>query len=262
MSWKNILLVVLSLLVLTPSDKSKSTVFSPPAQAQTKDKPKDPVPVTPPYLKLPATKTAKANRYFCLRPDSNCKSIKWIVPAGIDSIDSDIQLKDPSAGVFIGDTGTYQIGAYGALGDQATDISYCTVTIGSVPPGPGPGPGPTNPLTATLQAAYGLDADSDKAASLQFLQLAYKGMAASAGATYPAANWALIKTLGDAVSIMASVIEAPGVGLPADSKVVNLRKAIMADLEKTFGTVSTTPVTLTALASWLNNVSTALAGVK
>src|SRR6185312_12349880 len=74
----------------------------PQAQAEKKDNDK----ADAPYVKLPATKTVKPNRYFCIRPDTNCPSVKWIIPSGLDRLDPEIPIKDTNAAVLIGDTGT------------------------------------------------------------------------------------------------------------------------------------------------------------
>lgn len=216
-----------------------------------------------PYVNLPQTKTVAPNRYFCLKADTNCKQIKWLIPAGLDKLDPEIEIKDPNAIVLIGDAGSYTVQCYGALGDRASDIASCVVTIGT-PPAPAP-PAPSG-LTATLQAAYGKDTDADRATSLQFLQGVYPAMAAAVATPAAGSAWSGIKTLGDAATVMGSVIQAPARGRSKggllNAQLVNLRKAIMADLETTFGTVSTTPITLTALAAWLTKIGASLEGVK
>jgi hypothetical protein len=105
-----------------------------------------------PVVTLPASKTAKPNRYFCLKAGGNCPTVKWIIPDGLEQLDPSIPLADKLAIVLIGDTGTYTVRCYGALGDVASDVATCTVTIGEptppvppvppVPPGPTPGPAP------------------------------------------------------------------------------------------------------------------------
>lgn len=218
-----------------------------------------PGPVTPPELTLPETKTVKANRYFCLRPGTNCKSIKWIVPDGLDQLDPEIALKDAFAIVLIGDSGVYRVSCYGALGDQVSDISTCTVTIGTppppIPPIPPTPPAPVDPFTQALQTAYNQDADSDKAKSLAFLQEVYAGMASSAG------SWTGVSTTAQLLAKMKSIVESPGVGLTA-TQVVNLRKAIAVELDTAFTTAANAPVNLTTVASELSKVANALKGVK
>lgn len=216
---------------------------------------KDPAP-TAPYVKLPATKTAKPSRYFCIKPDTNCTQVKWIIPSGLDKLDPEIPIKDQNVAVLIGDTGTYIVQCYGALGDQASDIASCTVTIGTTPPTPpGPSPDSGNDLTAGFQSAYNQDKDSDKATSLEFLQGVYSGLASQA------ASWTDVHTNGDALNKIKSVVSAPTVGL-SGTQVVNLRKAIAAEMVKVFGSDSTTAIVLATLASELNHIAVGLKGVK
>jgi len=100
-----------------------------------------------PTVKLPATKTAPLNRYFILHADTNCASLRWIIPDGLEEPDPDIIPQKPKAIILISSTaGVYKVQCYGALGDQASDIATCEVTIGNPPPCP-PGPGP-NPFGA------------------------------------------------------------------------------------------------------------------
>lgn len=221
-----------------------SPTLAPQAQAQKK--------ADAPYVKLPAKLTAKPNRYFHLTAETNCPSVRWIIPDGLEPLDPAIPLKNPNTQVLIGDTGTYKVQAYGALGDQASDIAICTVTIGQPPPPPPPPP--PDALTAALQAAYAADADADKATSLDFLAAAYAAMATAAP------TWTAVKTNGDALTQMKAVIEAPSGLKPAQVK--NLRTAIAADFVKVFGTVSTTPIDLAALAAELAKIAAALKGVK
>lgn len=209
-----------------------------------------------PYVKLPATLTSRPNRYFKLKCDSNCRSLKWIIPDGLESFpfDGDVP-RPPEVQLLVGDVGTYKVQVYGALGDQASDIATCVVTIGTAPPGPGPAP---NPLTAALQAAYNQDTDADKAASLEFLQEVYAGMASQA------ATWTDVKTNGDAMTKIRTKVDksaANADGL-APGQVVNLRKAIATDFVAKFGTTETAPIGLAALQAELNNVAGALVGVK
>lgn len=103
-------------------------------------------PATDPFVKLPATKKAKPNRYFSIKAQTNCKSIKWIIPDGLEKLDPQIPIADPFLVVLIGDSGTYTVQAYGALGDQATDIASCVVTVGT----PVPVTISVNPATLTL----------------------------------------------------------------------------------------------------------------
>lgn len=210
-----------------------------------------------PVVELPDTITAKPNRYFHIRATTNCASIKWIIPDGLEQLDPSIPLKDSFLIVLIGDTGTYKVQCYGALDNQASDIASCTVTIGSpTPPGPTP-PGPTPPssLTAAFQTAYNKDTDADKATSLQFLQGVYEGL----GQLAP--TWTDVKTNGDAQARISAVVQAPNSGLNAN-QVVNLRTAIATEFVSKFGSDMATPIVLTTLAAEFNTIATALKGVK
>lgn len=211
-----------------------------------------------PTLTLPKTKTAKPNRYFCIRAATNCTSIKWIVPAGLEQLDPEIAIKDKFAIVLIGTDGTYTVQAIGTLGDVLTDFASCEVTIGTppppAPPTPPTPPVPPNPLTAALQAAYNADTDSDKATSLAFLQEVYAGMAPLA------ATWTDVKTCADALAKLKLVVESSA-GLKP-TQLVNLRKAIGADFAAKFGTNGSAAIDLKALAAELTVVGAALKGVK
>lgn len=204
-----------------------------------------------PYVKLPDKLTVKPNRYFKIKADTNCKQVKWVLPGGLDSFPFGADIpQPPNIQVLIGDSGTYTIQAYGALGDQVSDIATCTVTVGTPPP---PTP-PPSALTETFQTAYSQDTDTDRAASLDFLIAAYSSMASAAP------GWTTIHTNADALKQMQTVISAP-TGLKP-TQVKNLRTAIAAEFTKVFGTTSTALIDLTALAAELSKISNALKGVK
>lgn len=137
---------------------------------------------------------------------------------------------------------------------KVTDKGCVVITNGMQPPPPPVPPTPTDPLAAKFQIGYNADADADRATSLAFLQSAYKGMAAQAGAKSD------LKTNADFVKWMKAVVEAPGVGLTAD-KVKSLRTAIGAELAANWGT-ATKPLAAADAASELSRVSNALSGVK
>jgi len=207
-----------------------------------------------PVVTLPKTREAKPNRYFCLKAGGNCTSVKWIIPSGLEQLDPEIPIKDaPLAVVLIGDSGVYVVQAYGALGDVASDIASCTVTIGTPPP-PTP-PTPPDPLTAALQAGYNLDKDSDRTHSLEFLQQVFTGMVALVP------SWSDVKNNGQALAKIQSAVDAPGVGLNA-TQVQNLRKAIGAEFAAKFGTTANAPIALADLATEIGKIATALKGVK
>src|SRR5579864_4579536 len=97
-------------------------------------------------------------------------------PVGVESVANGNHF------TFTGPAGQYVV-TLRSFDWTAKKISQATltVTIGSAPPNPNPpGPGPQPPapgnLTATLQAAYAKDTDSDRAKSLAFLQSAYAAL--------------------------------------------------------------------------------------
>ncbi len=211
-----------------------------------------PGPVTPPYVKLPATKTAKPNRYFCLRPDTNCKSIKWIVPAGRDRLDPEIPVKDTNALVLIGDAGTYTVSAYGALGDAATDIASCVVTIGTPPPGPTPTPPtpptPTDPFTLAVQAAYAGETSPTKAAD-----------AAAMAAAFSQASGQLagVTTYGALDSLLINAMKAITSGtLP------KVEATVVAELKATWAVKTNDPLDSAAAKAELLKIAAALSTLK
>src|SRR5690348_3952477 len=80
-----------------------------------------PAPVTPPYIKLPAAKKVRVGRTFYIRPDTNCESLKWIVPDGLEQ-DTEIVLKDKNAIALASDTaGVYKVMAFGVLNNTLAD---------------------------------------------------------------------------------------------------------------------------------------------
>lgn len=205
-----------------------------------------------PSVTLPATKTAKANRYFFLRATTNCTSIKWIIPSGLEQLDPEIQLKDPNAIGLIGDVGTYTVQCYGALAGQASDIASCVVTIGSPSPPTPPAP---SALTTTLQSAYNLDTDSSKATCLQWLQTCFTELAKDAP------TWTAT-TVSQASAIIQQTTGASTGPLTTPGVVKNLRNALQAELTKVFGSDGSAAVDLKALTAELSTIATALGGVK
>ena len=70
-----------------------------------------------------------------------------------------------------------------------------------------------------------------------------------------------MKTNGDAIAKMRSIIQSPGIGLNV-TQVQNLRKAIAAEFAAKFGTSAAAAIDLTALANELKAIGAALLGVK
>jgi hypothetical protein len=161
--------------------------------------------------------------------------------------------------VFVAPPGVYKVKLSVVTYDPKTmAISIATtretVTIGTpTPPVPPMPPTPTDPLTSSLQAAYAKDTDTDKAASLAFLQNVYKGAAAQAMVRPETTNAGFVAWLKTAV-------EAPNVGL-TPTQVKNLRTAIGAELQSAWGP-TTAPLTAVQAATELNKIANALQGVK
>lgn len=133
-----------------------------------------------------------------------------------------------------------------------------TLDVGGPAPPPGPGPQPpptpTDPLTLALQAAYAMDTDADRAASLTFLQGAYRGMARAAP------GLAENKTTADWSAYMKFVVEAPAVGLPV-GKADHLRKAIAAEFVSAWG-AKAVPLAAADAAKEMQKVADSLSGLK
>lgn len=131
------------------------------------------------------------------------------------------------------------------------DSGSVTVLVGN--PKPPPPPTPTDPLTKALQKAYDTDADADRAASLAFLQEAYKGMAAQAG-TRPD------KTNAEFVAWMKTVVEHPTAGLKL-AQLKGLRTAIGTELSSAWG-ANEAPLSPSDAAKELDKIARALEGVR
>jgi len=116
-----------------------------------------------------------------------------------------------------------------------------------LPPAP-----PTDPLTATLQAAYALETDADKAASLGQLVGLYQKSASGI------VNDPGIKTYGDLYDALAIARKA----LMADTVLVKLRSAIGAQLVKDLPTYATTAIDRALAGKEFARVAAALGGVK
>jgi hypothetical protein len=229
------------------------------------EKAADPAPVVEPVVTMPANVAAKVGRYARVVIAYTGDDMKWWTD-GLDGLDV-FQEWDPKPSEMIlrigGDAGVYQLHAVCAavVGGKAvlSTVGTTTITLGTpppkppVPPTPPTPPGPTDPLTAALQAAYDADKDADKASSLAFLALTFKGMA-SLVPTHT--EW---KTNADAMAWMKATTELVGVGL-TPAQVLNLRKAIGADLAAQLGAAAF-PVNLKATAAAFDKVAAALQGV-
>lgn len=242
-----------------PAVTSSTLSISQPAVADAAPAaPANPAPVVTPTVTLPAAKTGVVGRNVYLCPTTTCTPpLKWRLSAGLQQ-DTEIALRDPLAiAVYSDVAGSYTVDCWGAVGGQASDIATCTVTINSLtPPAPPVPPAPPAPsaLTVTFETAYNLDTDLDRATSLEFLQGVFEGMAQQAP------TWTNVTTVAQASAKIQSIVEAPNVGLTS-TKLVNLRKAIQAELVSKFGSTGTAPISITALAAELNVIAQALKGV-
>lgn len=212
--------------------------------------PAPPAPPPAPYVKLPATKAARPGRYFCLKVDSNCKSIRWLIPAGLEQLDPEIPVKDaPFAVVLIGDAGTYTVSAYGALGDVATDVASCVVTIGTPPPpAPPVPPAPTDPFAAALQAAYATETAPAKAA------------VAAAWATVYSEAAGMLGTANTVADLLSDINAARAATSPGQLPAVD--KVIAAELTAAFGTDGSKPLDRAAAKAELAKIAAALGALK
>jgi hypothetical protein len=131
---------------------------------------------------------------------------------------------------------------------RAIDVT-ATPGPGPVPPAP---PTPADPLTMALQVAYTLDADADKAASLQTLQSSYKMMASMLPGKVgdPTTNAA-------AVAYLKAVVEVQ----LKPTQIVNLRKAVGAELLHAWG-ATPAPLSVADAVKELSHIADALKGVK
>lgn len=215
---------------------------------------------------LPDTLTVEEPGLIVLRAKTfDADGLRWFVVGGkLQTFPPDVVT--PKLGTFAGFTltaGTFKVGCLAAkcVGGKAVMSLpvYCTVTVGSPqPPTPPTPPTPTDPLTQTLQAAFNLDTDADRAKSLQYLQGVYQGMAAQAPSHVElSTNLAWIAWEKSVVE--QDPMKNPG-GLTAN-QVKNLRTAIANDTKSAWG-ANQAPITTVQAQSQLTRISNALQGVK
>lgn len=113
---------------------------------------------------------------------------------------------------------------------------------------------PSDPLTAKLQAAYAMDTDADRAASLKFLQDVYPLMAANPPLPFPPTNMT-------ALAWLKTRVGGPPAGLPV-GKVTNLRHAIGAEMAAELGTDGAGMTNITLFTAALRKIGDALKGVR
>lgn len=104
-------------------------------------------------VKLPAEVRGDPGGWVVIVPESkDGGEVKWKVPSGLQLVPLDKLFPgQKSAGIVVsGPKGRYDVWAWNAKGDVASDLAVCTVVIGDspippVPPGPTPDPKPDPP---------------------------------------------------------------------------------------------------------------------
>lgn len=172
-------------------------------------------------LALPKTWEARPYTFFVLKPTTNCKSVKWVVPAGVNVLPPEIPVSDPTVLIGTAGPGTYTISAYGAKGDEATDLATCTLTVADPTPPP-----PADPLSAAVSAAYSKETAPTKRDHALLMAALYRQAAAG-----PVKDQSL-KTVGDLFNVLKT---AAGNLIPADALPL-VRAAIAAELAKVLPT--------------------------
>jgi hypothetical protein len=158
---------------------------------------------------------------------------------------------------FVSDTtGSYKLGFYTALGDVPSPPAYCTVVVDgppAPPPPPPPPPPPTDPLAATLAAAYAKDQDANKADQVQFLA---KLFSSSDGILTDD-----VKTVQNLFDKLHAAIRAPVVGIPK-GKMVNTLAAVEDELQAKLGTDPTATINSIQVKAEFQHIAAALGGLK
>ena len=165
-------------------------------------------------------------------------------------------------------TGSVTLIASTDLSGKSVVKRNLSVDMGT-PPTPGPNPNPPtpeDPLTASIQAAYNLDADADKATSLGYLKLVYAGMSVS-----PMTN---LKTNADALAWVKGIVQNqaidPKTGKPVGflppttpgTQILNVRKAIATDFITSMTAAPTAPLDTTKFMAEIGRIATSLSKVK
>ena len=125
-----------------------------------------PGPAPPADLSLPATVTTDVGKPVMIEAATSGKIVKWHAWDRVGLVSAG----DKKTWAHSDKAGVYKVYAYTAVGNMPTDMVFTTVTVGTpapVPPGPDPTPpGPTDPLWATLKAAFDSEANKSQAAQL------------------------------------------------------------------------------------------------
>lgn len=191
-------------------------------------------------VKLPAEVKGEVGAWIVVVPESKeGGDVKWRVGPGLTRVPIEQLFPgQKAAGVVVQATakGRYEVLAWNAKGDVASDLAVCTVVIGGAPPVP-PDPGPTpptpnppdDPLYQPLLAAYYAETTTEKVELKNKLASLYR-----VGAEY--VRKPEIATWGALFTIMSTAAEQSGVKgkLPAMQTVlqVELVKALPTDAAK------------------------------
>lgn len=110
-----------------------------------------------PTLTLPPQVQAQPGNYFVVKCDTNCKWVRWRIPAGLVRVDPKDTAYGDKGFVGHGPAGVYEFVVEGSLNDVHTDCK-CVVFVGQpAPTPPGPAPAPSDPFTAELQPLFTAD---------------------------------------------------------------------------------------------------------
>ena len=137
-------------------------------------------------------------------------------------------------------------------GKTTAEVARSTVVIGTpTPPAPPTPPTPTDPLTVSLQSAYTLDTDAQKATYKASLAALYRNSAT-------AVNDPNTKTYADLFAVLS---KATATLMPAGS-LANTRKAIGIELNVVLGTNAGATVDKAATLAEFAKIAQALDAVK
>lgn len=106
------------------------------------------------HVKLPAEIKGQVGAWIVIVPESkDGGEPKWKVGPGLSLVPLDRLFPgQKAAGIVVqaAKEGVYEVWAWNAKGDVASDLAVCKVVVGNPPdPGPDPGPGPTPPKPGT-----------------------------------------------------------------------------------------------------------------
>lgn len=130
-------------------------------------------------VSLPKLIEAKPSRPIFVSPIVDGDDLAWEIDSGLDDwvklLPPEVAKNFGNSKIFYADKGTYTIRAWTAkvVSGKAklSDVATCVIVVdgGGPKPPPPPPPPPPSVLQQTLQAAYALDADPDKASKVAAL---------------------------------------------------------------------------------------------